>query len=463
MIQDKEYYDLKSQHLIRPTLFLLSLSMVGLQVPFFLGQISALFIMFRTFFKNRHEFLVQLLIFIVGFGFFGQHNKEFLLYFKTYDIFVLIGPVLLLIYRPKNLLYKKLKLSILLFLLSLFIYLYFHEEPISIQFRKFRQILLLTNFVLPIYIFRYRKVFSVQYFFEKAYNYGIIIVVFTIIQTYFLKVPLLLPNYIEQIQINWEGVFDKNPFGFGFNVRIMPVPFYFVIFSLFLLNFKKISSLQSILIFISILSGLTRSLWGAIIAVLLIRSHFGNKIKFLFSFLLFFFVLLSIDNNTNLNLRVENLVDQITQFNEGTNIAGFGTGRFAQAYGPISYIIKENKIMLGLGFIHPEESKDAHLTHTMLTENYNLEEQSIVGVEVTQIVLLIYLGILGIISYYFFFFKTGILLKKYQYGFLYRDILVFFFILGVGGFSGLQDFRSVSIISFVIGLIVLNNQKGHQI
>ena len=458
----KEYYDLKSQHLIRPTLFLLSLSMVGLQVPFFLGQISALFIMFRTFFKNRHEFLVQLLIFIVGFGFFGQHNKEFLLYFKTYDIFVLIGPVLLLIYRPKNLLYKKLKLSILLFLLSLFIYLYFHEEPISIQFRKFRQILLLTNFVLPIYIFRYRKVFSVEYFFERAYNYGMVITVFILIQTYFLKMPILIPDYVSFTNLKAENINLSNFTNIGYNMRVMPEPYYFIIFSLFFFNFKKIKMFPKSIFFFAVLSGVTRSLWAAILVIILMKSHISSKIKYFFYIGLVFLLLFSVDINTRADLRIANFITQFSNLNRGIDIGRFGTGRFAQAYEPLIHLIKSNQVLTGFGFIHPDKSTNVSIHNAMLEEINRKKEQFLVRVEVTQIALLLYLGILGTLIYYYFFFKIGISLKKYQYGFFYRDIVIFFFVLGIGGFSGLQDYKSISILSFVIGLIVLNNQKGHQ-
>ena len=53
-------------------------------------------------------------------------------------------------------------------------------------------------------------------------------------------------------------------------------------------------------------------------------------------------------------------------------------------------------------------------------------------------------------------------MKKYEYGDFYRDLIVFFFVLGMGGFSGLTDFRSTAMIGFMAGLIIVNNKFHSQ-
>ena len=53
-------------------------------------------------------------------------------------------------------------------------------------------------------------------------------------------------------------------------------------------------------------------------------------------------------------------------------------------------------------------------------------------------------------------------MKKYEYGDFYRDVVVFFFVLGIGGFSGLSNSTSTTMIGFMAGLIIVNNRLKPQ-
>lgn len=455
---DRERYEISLSKFKLPVLFLLSLSMVGLQVPLLLGQMLTIGIMLYSYQINKYDFAVQLLMFIVAFGLFSQGEKDFFIHIKTYDIFVILCPVLILLADQKtiqnNTLYRQVKFLTIIFLIVLLVYLVFHEEPFIIQFRQYRQIMLLLCFVLPIYIFRKEKSFSMQVFFEKSYYYGLMLAVFVLIQTFLLNEALLIPDYVNQLETTWKDAIAGNPVQLGFNMRIWPRPFYFIIFSLLFLNFRSIRSGQKWIFVMAILSCLTRSLWVAILAILLVRSKLTGKLKFFFIFVSTFLLLFAIETNyPQVNLRTHDIVSQFTEVLKGQNVFKFGTGRVAQAVAPLKHLISENKLLTGFGFIHPRESKKVMIYNPHLKSKRGY----IAGIENTQFNLLIYLGIIGVIFYYSYFLFMLAIIKKYKYGDLYRDLIVFFFVLGIGGFSGLTDFRSITVLSFMAGLIMTNS------
>ena len=142
----------------------------------------------------------------------------------------------------------------------------------------------------------------------------------------------------------------------------MPRPFYFVVFSMFFWSFCRVNLRQKSIFVTAILSTLTRSLWVAILAILLVRSKLTNKVKFFLLFISTFLLLFAIDSTfQQVDLRTKDLVTQFTEVIKGKNIFEFGTGRVAQAAAPIKYLIAKNKLFTGFGFIHPKESKHVKL------------------------------------------------------------------------------------------------------
>ena len=116
----KVKYKIALNRIKLPLFYLLSLSMVGLQVPMFIGQVLTIGIMIYSYQKNKYDFAVQLLIFMLGFGLFSQGEKDFFIYIKTYDIFVVLCPLLILLADHKttqnNTLYRQVKYTTIIFL-----------------------------------------------------------------------------------------------------------------------------------------------------------------------------------------------------------------------------------------------------------------------------------------------------------------------------------------------------------
>lgn len=433
---------LKSFNYKRPLLFLLSLSIVGYGVPV-LGQVFVIGLLSESFYNKKYDFLIQLVILMGGWSFFGL--EQFIPGIKLYDVFIpILVTMFVCINNTKEIL--RIKEIIFLFLFGIFVLILSSDESVLSQLNGYRHFFGILTFTLPLLLFKNRR-FSIEYLLKRLTAYSIIIAVMVIVQA-FIKTPVFFHNL--------TGFTSGGIISSSFFARIYPPPLIIITLSLFYRKFVNYTPNIKILFFVAYLVTVTNTLWIAVLTILLMHKlslkNPTKLAKIFFIITAFFFI----DKATpEIDFRFYSSYVRINNAIVTKQYENLGTGRMAQALPSIDYIIKNKKQLTGIGLLTKEKGGDKY----MIEKEYDsaTQEEFIGAIEITPISIWINLGFIGLGWIILFHGLLLFRLSKYKLFDWVKEIVIFFIIMGIGGFYGLQYIESYLVIGFVVGFVLLDH------
>lgn len=452
--------------------FIFSCILIGLNIPL-LGHFMLAAALIYSYNHDKYHFSLQLLICSWGFGFF-EPSKLFFGFVKAPDVFLVIIIMLLIFYKYKNTVEKKVFRSFIMLIFCLVAIMLYNsdQELFSSQLLIARNYLGLFFALVPMTIFAKDK-FDIERQFIVALPYCIVVMVFVVLQTLFFSHFILTPSYIvSSSHLSNPSFIDLLNFHLTLKfpwqseyVRFYPNPCFILIFFITARHFSKlrISFRRYILFVFAIFLTLTRTLWMATIAV------FSNKEKVKLSKIVLYLSLVvmllyvgqNIEERYGLNLRIGDLVEQISgveSFDIST-MASLGTGRVAQFIPGYLEMKDKGKFALGLGFIHPEYSQKRNYDPSLFGKEFFIG-----AVEITQLQSIVDVGLIGLLLIHLLIILPYFYLRTVtKYSVHIKEVLIYFFFLGLGGFGGYNSFYSLSIIGFYYGIVLLSIRSGERL
>ena len=459
----KPYLHVERRHWLNALIFLLCMSMMGLQFP--PAYLFVPVILIRSLTKDRYDAAIQLTIFFGGYALIGKETLPV----KTEDIMLLFSLVSVFIYRKPPLV-RKILFGLLLYAAAIIILASFSDESMSVQIRLIRYYLGFIYFIVPLMLFAGCE-FDMEEFLRRLFPYVIIVCAFYIIDGYVLCAHILIPNSY----IAGEGVSTFNDpiyYGFGnFPRKYPPGLFLFGLIIWPIANRYRIRWYHWVIIFVALMASRTFTL---ILAIALCFMLFQPRIKRLLSYTIAAVVLLTIgymvDSTMPLNpeseestLRIKSSLDQIFDLDEAQDdedLAEAGSGRIGQALPKLELLYKYDKQWTGLGFLHPELTKNTK--YIIENEYYSDIEKNIevaTGIEISPLQVFLTIGYIGLIIHIAFFIWLYLVIRKLKYSKYYLSVMVFVFIVGLGGTMGWNQYTGLLLMGLTYSAVLLANKN----
>lgn len=459
---ERPYFDLPRKAWSRPLLYMLSLSLYGLQFYPALLFIAILWV--RAYRTDKYDFLIMLSIFFGAFGII-QYN---LLPLWTADMGLILASVYWVILRKPPIL-KKTLIAIAIYFLFLCVFAYLSLEQFSIQLLIMRNYLGIIYLIVPIAIFAGLD-FDIDVFFTRLMPYILIMCAFYIFDGIIVPGNILVP--CTMIGSNVSTFYDIYHLPFGSMHRKYP-PGLFLI-ALVILPISKYYRLrpwQWALIFGALIVSRTFTVISGIVLGLILFQGSMKKILAFFGLCIASFGMLygidcllptRGDIHVESTLRIKSSIDQFMALREAVDdedIAEFASGRMAQILPKVDLIIKQHRTAIGLGFLHPEKSTVNRyvITNEYYTDVSNAEEVA-TAVEVVPVQVFINIGYIGLIGHTLFFIVLYLFIRRLKYSIYYVSVAFAVSWFGLGGFAGLANFHGLELTALAYGVVILANR-----
>lgn len=454
---EKEPLQLFPQELFSAFIFLITLSLLGLEFP--VAYLLLPVVLFSSFIRNRYDFLIQFTILCGSYGFFDESGT---FPFKWMDIALLLSVITIVIYRRDKTLNKLLLFTggyfAVLFALALL-----SSESLMIQIRRMREYWGIIYFMFPLLVFA-REEFDIKIFYRKIITYAYIICIFYIIDSLIFGGNILVPHtyshagyYSTYYQFYcYPGSFPrKYPHGiFILALCIFPI-----------LKFYSLQIKHIVVLLLTLLTCRTFSIIGGILlSGLFFVGNIKRTLKYLGICILLFIAGFYIDKSLGGSLRIVQLVEQLEVLknpNDPELLIKFGTGRMAQIIPKIDHMIYKGKQYVGFGFLHDELSKgnEFMITNEFYTD-VTQSEESVARVEVTQIQTLLDVGLIGLFLQTLYYIAIYLwILRPMPYSLSYLIVLVCISFFGIGGFAGLTSHHGLLLLGITTGTILLIDKQ----
>ena len=445
-----------------PLLFLISMSMVGLQFP--LGYLFLPVILIRSFKKDRYDFLIQITLFFGGYALLGEED----LFVKPEDIGLMFSLIGLFICR-KNIVLRRITYVMLLYAFAIIILAITSDELMSVQIRRMRTYMMFFYVFVPLMVFA-NKEFNICIFFKKLFPYLLVLCWFYIIDGYIFSGYILLPNTYLWTEDNLAPKVLSSinnllwyPFS-GYFPRKYPQGLFIVALCVFpALKYYKLSWKQWVVFVLALSATRTMSImFGLILSILIFQGHIKKILKYTFIALILLFVIYGIDVATGGFLRVQSTFDQFVALDvaqDEEDISEFGSGRLAQAIPKFEELYDLDREWLGLGFLHPELTKDPKFwIKNELYSNIEYAEEVATNIEIGPLQVILDIGYIGLLIHILFFISLYFIIQKYRYANYYITVLVVNFLFGLGGFAGWYQTQGLLLIALSLSVILLENR-----
>lgn len=454
---EKETLQLFPQELFSAFIFLITLSLLGLEFP--IAYLLLPVVLFSSFIRNRYDFLIQFTILCGSYGFF---NEDTTFPFKWMDIALLLSIITIAIYRRDKTLNKLLLFTggyfAVLFALALL-----SSESLMIQIRRMREYWGIIYFMFPLLIFA-REDFDIKIFYRKILTYAYILGIFYIIDSFIFGGNILVPN-----TFTYSGHYSTY-YKFYCYPGSFPrkYPHGIFIWALCIFPLLRIYSLQikHIVVFIlTLLACRTFSIIGGLLLTTLFFMGSAVKtLKYIGIGILLFIAGFYVDKAIGGSLRIQQLVEQFEVFKNPDDpelLIKFGTGRMAQIIPKIDHMLYTGKQYVGFGFLHDELSKGHEF---MITNEFYSDvtqsEESVARVEMTQIQTLLDVGLIGLLIQTFYFLAIYFwILRPMPYSQSYLIVLICISLFGVGGFTGVTTHYGLLLLGITTGTILLSYKQ----
>ncbi len=424
--------------------YLLSMSMIGLKFP--LGYLFVLILLINSWRKSRIDFIIQFTLLCGYYAFIGEHNFPF----KLQDFALGLGILGIFIYRKPPLV-RKAVIAWCVYTVSLFVLASYSEETMSIQFRTLRTWLGFIYFMVPLMVFA-GKDFDIKEFMRKLVPYIMVICAFYILDAFVVNGQIFVPNS-HQSGDAYEGYessfWAPAIYGFGYFPRKYPPGLFWLALAVMPMSrYYKLRWWHWLLIVGALMAARTFTIIiGFFISYMVFQPNMGRKMKYMLALLVMLSLGYAVDSTLPMNseydestLRIKSSVDQLFVLNQAQDdedIAQTGSGRLAQAIPKFELMYHYGKEWTGLGFLHPELTKNPK--YILVNDYYkDLEKNQEVAsiIEVVPLQVFLYVGYIGLIIHFAFYIYLYWIVRKLRYSLYFLSALVCTFIFGLGGFAG---------------------------
>lgn len=450
---EKESLRLFPQEMFSAFIFLITLSLLGLEFP--VAYLLLPVVLFSTFMRNRYDFLIQFTILCGSYGFYTEDNA---FPFKWMDIALLLSIITIAIYRRDKAL-NKLLLFTGGYFAALFLLALMSSESLAIQIRRMREYWGIIYFMFPLLIFA-REEFDIKIFYRKILTYAYIICIFYIIDSLIFGGDILVPRaYSFSGYYSTYYKFYCYPGSFP---RKYPHGIFILALCIFpILKFYSLQIKHVIVLILTLITCRTFTIIGGILLTSLFFSgNIRKTIKYLVICVLVFIAGYFIDKSIGGSLRIVQLVEQFELLKNPDDpelLVKFGTGRMAQIVPKLDHMVYTGKQWVGFGFLHDTLSKGNEF---MITNDFYTDitqsEESVARVEVTQIQTILDVGLIGFfiqILYYLAIYFW--ILRPMPYSQSYLMVLICISFFGIGGFTGLTSHHGLLLLGMTVGTILL--------
>ncbi len=459
---EKKYFDLQPREWLWPLAALLSLSMVGLSFP--LGYIGLAIVLVNRFFKDRYDFLIVFCILCGGYAFVALDNFKM----QPWNIGFVISIIAAIVLKW-NAVGKKVLIALMIYAVVLFCLALQSDESMKVQFVLMKFYIFFIYFTLPALFFANRP-FDISLFFRRFFPYVIIICVFYILDCAIFNGNILIPNsHLSNGVISRFYDLYWDPFSFRFPRKYPPGLYWLALLIYPVQNYYKLRPWQWTVIVLALLSCRTFSVITAfVLAYLLFQKSTLKTALYLMGALIVLVPIYFVDKalgtagNEQSALRISSSVDQFINLGsaqDDEDIAEFGSGRMAQAIPKIALVYEYKKQWTGLGFLHPELTKNPK--YIIFNEYYVDEtqaEEAASGIEVELLQTFVNCGYLGLMAYFLFFGYTCWVVRKYRLAKFYYTVLFCMFWMGMGGFATLYLPHGLIIAGLTYGVVLLSEK-----
>lgn len=450
---EKEALNLFPQEIFSAFIFLITLSLLGLEFP--VAYLLLPVILFSTFLRNRYDFLIQFTILCGSYGFFSENDA---FPFKWMDIALLLSVITVAIYRRDKTLNKLLLFTAGYFAL-LFALALTSSESIFIQIRRMREYWGIIYFMFPLLIFS-REEFDIKVFYRKILTYACIICGFYIIDGLIFGGNILVPRTFAYS--GYYSTYYKFYCYPGSFPRKYPPGLYLLALCIFpLLKFYSIRLKHLVIFLLALLSCRTFSIIGGLVLTpLLFTGNAIKTLKYIGLGIILFIAGYQVDKVIGGQLRIAQLVEQFEVLKNPDDpelLIKFGTGRMAQILPKIDYMLSSGKQYTGFGFLHEELTTNNNFVITNeLYSDINKSEESVARVEVTQIQTILDAGLIGLLIQTLYYLAIYFwVLRPLPYSKSYLIVLVCISFFGIGGFAGLISHHGLLLLGLTTGTILL--------
>ena len=453
----KELLRLVPQELWSAFLFLITLSLLGLELP--LAYLFLPAILLTTYIRNRYDFLIQFTILCGAYGFF---NESDVFPFKWKDLALLLSVVAIIIYRRDKVLNRLLLLTGG-YIAMLIVFAQMSSESMGIQFLRMRDYCMIVYFMFPMLLFS-RETFDIKIFYRKLFTYAYIIAIFYCIDSFILGGNILVPRTYA-----WSGLYStyyKIYCDIGAFPRKYPQGLFILALCIFpALKFYTLQRKHLFIFALALIVSRTFSIIGGIVlTILFFTGNAMRTIKYLCIGIILFFAAYHLDGMMDGQLRVQQLVRQFTalkNMDDPEAIAEFGTGRMAQIIPKVDHLWSLGKQYTGFGFLHDEKTtNEMFIIKNELYTDISRSEEVAARVEVTQIQTILDIGLIGLLFQTIYFIGIYFwVLRPLPYSKSYLVVLVCISLFGLGGFAGLTSHHGVLLVGLCIGTILLASKN----
>ena len=450
---EKETLQLFPQELFSAFIFLITLSLLGLEFP--IAYLLLPVVLFSSFLRNRYDFLIQFTILCGSYGFFDESET---FPFKWMDIALLLSIITIVIYRRDKTLNKLLLFTggyfAVLFALALL-----SSESLMIQIRRMREYWGIIYFMFPLLIFA-REDFDIKIFYRKIITYAYIICIFYIIDGLIFGGNILVPRTFAYS--GYYSTYYKFYCYPGSFPRKYPPGLYLLALCIFpVMKYYSLQLKHIIVFLLALISCRTFTIIGGILLTpLFFTGSVMKTLKYIGIGILIFIAGFYVDRAIGGSLRIQQLVEQFEVFKNPDDpelLIKFGTGRIAQILPKIDHLLYRGKQYTGFGFLHDELTTDNQFIITNeFYSDVTKSEESVARVEVTQIQTILDAGLIGFLLQAFYYLAIYFwVLKPLPCSRSYLIVLVSISIFGVGGFGGLISHQSLLLLGLATGAILL--------
>ncbi|MCM1068110.1 MAG: hypothetical protein NC418_11115 [Muribaculaceae bacterium] len=455
----KPVFELSRKEWSIPLLYMLTLSLLGLS--FYPALLFVLIFWVHAWKHDRYNLAIML--FLV----FGNYSllPEEIMGVKYADFGILSGVASMLLLRKDTTLKKV--LAVYAFQIIAIVYIStFSPESFKVQLRLMRSFLSFVTVFIPLAVFA-NHTFDIQVFFRRMMTYALIMCAFYAIDAFILKGFVLIPNsYNYGIKSTFMHPV-MNIFGFSPARKYPPGMYIFGLAIIPIIRYYRLKWWHVVIIVGGILATQTFSyMAGVLVCLVLFQSSRKRVLQYSVTAGIILLIAVGADYVLPYNkqkhesaLRVRSTIDQFIDLADATDdedLAEFMSGRVGQALPVIELISNRHTAMTGLGFIHPEKTTSVSMIIFNEYES-DIEKADRVAteVEIVPVQIFIYVGWLGILVEIIFFGLLYWIVRKMKYRAYYVCSLVFTFVLGIGGFAGVDTYRGLAIVTMAYAVVLL--------
>ncbi len=471
---EKEPLRFTRDELLWPVLFMLSMSMIGLEFP--LGFIFVPLIMFSRFRNDRYDFIVQLTIFLGGYNLINSSA----IYCDQSILTLLLGIVAMILVRKTPILSKTTWLCIAYFVAIIWLTTY-SDESFMVQSIGFRAYFCIVYLFVPFLVFSGRD-FDIKLLFRKLFIYSFIFSAYYLIDSVILGGEFFLPRDPSLQTFNITSTFYDPwvfPFSFTFPRRWPPGLYILMTIVYPAARCYKLSWWQ----------------WGLLIGGMMVSRTFTFTLAFFAGYficrssrrtiLLYALAapvvgvaLYFIDGvlpttiqegadgiqTRTTTLRFKSQIDQFIDLANNNadeeSLAAIGTGRGAQIIPKMDLLLRMDKEWTGFGFLSRDLTKSNKYTiENDMYGNPDMADEVATGVESVPFQIILDIGIIGLILHVLFFILLWVIIRRLPYsGFFLTTICLFAFI-GISGMQGLIRHDTLVLCGLAYAAVILNEKR----